>query len=164
MLRFKRKPLYTAIMLASFGLFCGGVAMGNFLHLAACPLCIIQRMLYLLIGVLALCGLVARSTMASTLSGLAMVFAAGLGSFVAGYQSWLQHHPTGIGCVAESPWWEEFVYWAGAKLPLLFGIGGVCEDASWKLIGLSIAELSCIAFVFLLVASLVALLPKRRPE
>ena len=157
----RRQLIFTVVLIVALGLFSGGIAMGELLHLAACPLCIIQRMLYLLVALIALAGLLARGAVASFFAALAMLAASGLGLFVAGYQSWLQHHPTGIGCVADSPWWEEFVYWAGNRLPLFFGVGGVCEDASWKLLGLSIAELSCIAFTGLLAASIVALLSKR---
>lgn len=155
------KLAFTFALVSALGLFGGGIAMGALLHLAACPLCIIQRMLYLLVALIALVGLLSRGAIWTFFSALAMLATSGLGLFVAGYQSWLQHHPTGIGCVADSPWWEDFVYWAGNKLPLFFGVGGVCEDASWKLLGLSIAELSCIAFAALMLASAIALFSKR---
>ena len=141
------------------GLFGAGIAMGAWLYLAACPLCIIQRMIYLLIALIALGGLaVARSASGRTMASILLFAAAGTGAFVAGYQSYLQRYPTGIGCSANSPWWENLVYWAGEKLPLFFQAGGVCEDSSWKLLGLSIAEYSLIAFSGLALLALYALL------
>ena len=134
--------------------------MGAYLHLAACPLCIIQRMVYLLVATGALTGLLFQHRAARMFSAGAMVAFSGVGMFIAGYQSYLQRFPRGIGCVADSPWWEEFVFWAGEKAPLLFGVGGVCEDASLKLFGLSIAELSFLAFFVLALASLMTLMRK----
>ncbi len=150
--------MFAAILATSLGLFAGGVAMGAYLHLAACPLCIIQRMVYLLVASGAIAGLVFHHRTARLLSAGAMLAFSGLGMFVAGYQSYLQRFPKGIGCAADSPWWERSVFWAGEKLPLFFGAGGVCEDASWKLFGLSIAELSLLAFFVLALASLMTLI------
>lgn len=152
------RTLFAASFTLAFGFFAGGVALGVLLHLAACPLCIIQRMLYLSFAFAALLGLVFRGSSAGRGSAKAlMLLSAGTGTFVAGYQTWLQHFPTGIGCAANSPWWEEFVYWAGEKLPQLFQAGGMCEDSSWKLFGLSIAEYSLVAFSGLTVLAVYAL-------
>ena len=157
MIRTTRAIFATSFTIA-IGLFAGGVALGALLHLAACPLCIIQRMLYLLCALAALFGLVFRGSLAGRGIAIAlMMLSAGVGTFVAGYQTWLQHFPTGIGCAANSPWWEAFVYWVGEKLPLLFQAGGVCEDSSWKLFGLSIAEYSLLAFSGLTVLAVYAL-------
>lgn len=115
-------------------------------------------MVYLLVASGAIAGLVFHHRTARLLSAGAMLAFSGLGMFVAGYQSYLQRFPKGIGCAADSPWWERFVFWAGEKLPLFFGAGGICEDASWKLFGLSIAELSLLAFFVLALASLMTLI------
>ncbi len=155
--------IYAISLVLALGFFAGGIALGTLLYLAACPLCIIQRMLYLLFALAALIGLIFhRSAPASAFAGVLMLGAAGTGVFVASYQTWIQHFPTGIGCAVNSPWWEEFVYWAGTKAPLLFQAGGVCEDGSWKLLGLSIAEYSLIAFCGLTLLALVALLRRTR--
>lgn len=157
------RAIFAAAFTIAAGLFAGGVALGALLHLAACPLCIIQRMLYLLFALAALFGFAFSGSPAcrGTAKGL-MLVSAGTGAFVAGYQTWLQRFPAGIDCAANSPWWEEFVYWAGAKAPLLFQAGGVCEDSSWKLLGLTIAEYSLIAFSGLTLLALVALLRRNR--
>ena len=44
----------TLVALTGFGCFMAGVILSNFAHLAACPLCILQRMLYLSLGLVAL--------------------------------------------------------------------------------------------------------------
>ena len=153
------RRIYAISFVLALGFFTGGIVLGTLLYLAACPLCIIQRMLYLLFALAALIGLVFhRSAPTRAFVCVLMLGVAGTGVFVAGYQTWIQHYPSGIGCAVNSPWWEEFVYWAGAKAPLLFQAGGVCEDARWKLLGLSIAEYSLIAFSGLTLLALVALL------
>lgn len=138
----------------SFGLVCGGVAMAELLRLAACPLCIIQRMLYLTLGLISGLGLLAGGTVGRRLAALGMTAVAGTGAFVAGYQVWIQRFARGVSCTGDEPWWEAFVNWAGEQVPLLFQPNGLCSDPAWKFLGLSIAEWSLMAFTALLVLSL----------
>ena len=91
------------------------------------------------------------------LASLLNVALAGTGVFVAGYQVWLQRFATDVSCTANAPWWEEFVYWAGEKVPALFEATGLCSEAGWKFLGLAIADWSLLAFSGLLILTLVAL-------
>lgn len=153
------RTIFAVALALSLGLFAGGVVLGAWLHLAACPLCILQRLLYLLVAIIAGFGFMAgSSTWGRVVVNILLLVASGAGVFVAGYQSYLQRFPTGIGCAADSPWWEQWVYWAGQQVPLLFQANGICEDASWKLMGFSIAEYSLLAFLGLSVLPLCALL------
>ncbi|HQR04321.1 MAG: disulfide bond formation protein B [Proteobacteria bacterium] len=129
--------------------FAAGVIAGNVFHLAACPLCILQRMLYLaaaIIGILA--GWLWYRMPARVLNLLFCTLCA-TGVWVSAYQSYLQRHPTKGGCSADSPWWENFVYWAGDHYPALFMSNGMCTDPGFKLLGLSIAEYSLMMFLAL---------------
>lgn len=142
----------------SGGLLAGGLVLAKTLNLAACPLCILQRMAYLALCVFALGGLALPRCRNSQLAAAALSVAmAGTGAYIAGYQTWLQRFAKDVSCTANAPWWEEFVYWAGAKVPLLFEATGLCSEAGWKFIGLSIAEWSLLAFSALLAANLFAL-------
>jgi disulfide bond formation protein DsbB len=139
-------------LIACLALVAGGVVMSEFLHLAACPLCIVQRMLYLLLAALAMPGLLlARLPVARRLIAVAMAGAGATGVFVAGYQTWLQRFAPMVSCSGYQSWWEEFVDWAGDKAPLLFLSDGICSDPGWKFLSLSIAEWSLIMFSGLLV-------------
>lgn len=142
-----------AIALAACGLVAGGVFLARTLNLAACPLCILQRMLYLLLALEALiaCGLTIRR---QRLMALLMGVTALTGVYVAAYQTWLQRFAKGVSCAADQPWWERFVDWAGTQWPLLFEASGFCSEAGWKLLGLSIAEWSLIAFTAFTCAAL----------
>jgi disulfide bond formation protein DsbB len=138
------------IFLVSAGLVGGGVAMAEFLRLAACPLCILQRMLYLLLAALALLALllgglpVLRRPLA-----FFMAAAAGTGAFVAGYQVYIQRFAPATTCTGQLSWWEELVDWAGEMAPLLFKVSGLCSDPAWKFLSLSIADWSLGFFVLL---------------
>ena len=159
-----RKPWAwpAGIALAAFGLVGVGLVLARTLNLAACPLCILQRMLYLLLGLTALlaCALHARRTAQRWLAGLmgAIVLT---GACIAGYQSWLQRFAKDSSCALDQPWWERLVNWAGTQWPLMFEASGFCSEAGWRLFGLSIAEWSLLAFLALAGAALVMVKQRR---
>lgn len=141
------RVLLGAVGLCGLGLVAGGVVLARTMNLAACPLCIVQRMLYLLLAVEALALLpLAGGNAARRFGAMLMAATAGTGAFVAGYQTWLQRFAQGVECTADQPWWEQFVNWAGAQWPLLFEATGLCSEAGWKFLGLSIAEWSLAIF------------------
>ncbi|MDP2824141.1 MAG: disulfide bond formation protein B [Sulfuritalea sp.] len=164
-LLFTPRGLFAATGFAALGLVAGGVILANTMNLAACPLCILQRMLYLLLAL--------ETVVAWTLAGsshpnaqprraaaLVMAATALTGAGIAAYQTWLQRFAKGVSCTADQPWWESFVNWAGSQWPLMFEASGLCSEAGWKFLGLSIAEWSLIAFSSMTIAMLAAMLRK----
>jgi len=144
------------------GLVVAAVFLAQFLRLAACPLCILQRMLYLALSGAAILGLLTiRNRFLNSLAALLMAVFAATGVFVAGYQTYLQRFAQDSQCSGAMAWWEVLVDWAGEKIPLLFQASGLCSDPGWKFIGLSIAEWSLVAFCFLCVLALVTLFKRR---
>lgn len=157
------KLIFALTLVAGTGLVGGGLYLAKTLNLAACPLCILQRMVYLtlaLTSLIALC--LQRCRLSQTLIALGNSGLAGTGAFIAGYQVWLQRFATDVSCTANAPWWEAFVYWAGEKIPLLFEATGLCSEAGWKFLGLAIADWSLLAFTGLLLLSLIALFKSLR--
>lgn len=149
---------FALVLVASLGLTLGGVLMGEFMRLAACPLCILQRMLYMLLALFSGGGLLmATHGGGRRLAALLMALTAATGAFVAGYQVWIQRFSPMTSCAGEMPWWEELVEWAGQQVPLLFRASGFCSDPAWKFLGLSIADWSLGCFVGLLALTLLAL-------
>ena len=130
-------------------------------HVAACPLCIVQRMLYLSIAVVSLLGLVSQRV-TRVVAALIAVAASAAGAVIAGYQIYLQRNPFSATCGDGSSWWEQMVEQAGNALPLFFKADGLCSDATWSLIGVSIVESSLLAFCGLLVGGLLALFSSLR--
>lgn len=162
---FAPRGLFAATGLAAVGLVGGGLILAHTMNLAACPLCILQRMLYLLLALEAIAAwLLAGSAPARTLPRRAAAFVmaatALMGAGIASYQTWLQRFAKGASCTADQPWWEHFVNWAGAQWPLMFEASGLCSEAGWKFLGLSIAEWSLLAFTSMTIAMLVAMLRK----
>lgn len=127
------------------------------LGLLPCPMCVIQRIFFIAIAVIALIagahrplGLTRR-----VYDGLLALFAlAGLGE--SGWQVWLTYHPQLAECgisVEEkflnslpiAKWW-----------PAMFEANGDCTSVTWTLFGLSVPELSLIAFILLFALAAVA--------
>ncbi len=145
------------------GLVGSGVVMAQMLGLAACPLCIIQRMLYLLLAAIALPGLMVGRG-GRVVVALLLAATAATGAFVAGYQVWIQRFAQEVNCSANQPWWERMVDWAGERMPMLFEANGLCSDPAWKFLSLSIADWSLLIFSGLFLFSFYALLRQRSPS
>lgn len=158
--RFPRAP-FAATLVVALGLVVTGVLMTEFMRLGACPLCIIQRMLYLLLALLAATGIPVAKTFARRAVAVGMAAAAGAGVFVAGYQTWIQRFAQDTSCSGRPTWWEDLVDWAGQQVPLLFQADGLCSDPGWKFLGLSIAEWSLACFFLFFLLSVYTLLRKR---
>ena len=146
-----------------FALVAGGLVLARTMTLAACPLCILQRMLYLLAAFEVILSLIIfRTQKSSFYVALVVASTASLGVWIAGYQTWLQRFATDTSCSANQPWWERFVYWAGEQSPLLFEATGLCSEAGWKFLSLSIAEWSLLMFSAMTVGALRAAWLARR--
>jgi disulfide bond formation protein DsbB len=161
-LLFTPRGLFAATGLAAVGLVGGGLILAHTLNLAACPLCILQRMLYLLLALEAvaawlLAGFASAGMLPRRLAALVMAATALTGAGIASYQTWLQRFAKGASCTADQPWWEHLVNWAGAQWPLMFEASGLCSEAGWKFLGLSIAEWSLVAFTSMTIAMLAAM-------
>ncbi|TRZ58194.1 MAG: disulfide bond formation protein B [Rhodocyclaceae bacterium] len=164
-LLFTPRGLFAATGLASLGLIAGALVLVKTMNLAACPLCILQRMLYLLLALEAIVAWIlanpARPTaLPRRAAALVMAVTALTGTGIATYQMWLQRFAKGVSCTADQPWWERLVDWAGSQWPLMFEASGLCSEAGWKFLGLSIAEWSLIAFACMSIAMVIALLRK----
>lgn len=137
---------FALIGIVAIALVAASLVLTRALDLAPCPLCIFQRMLYLLLAGLVLVGaLWPRALIGSGVLALA----AGIGGLAtAVYQSWMQAFPTlSVACGPTDPnLIEQLVYWAGAKVPWLFAAWGECASREWELFGLSLANWSVLAF------------------
>lgn len=159
-LRLSQAPRFpfVAAFIVACALFGGAVYLGNALRLAACPLCIVQRMACLALAASAGLGIVLGGQRWGRVgAALLMLASTGSGAFVAGYQTYIQRVATDVQCSGEAAWWELFVDWAGEKAPLLFHANGLCSDPAWKLFGLSLAEYALLGFCALTVLGLLAL-------
>ena len=157
----------TRAWLATLGLGCLGlVAVGmelqTLLKLAPCPLCIFQRLLYIVIGAIGLLGFVwpaGRMLWAALAGGLGL-----FGVGVAGYQTWMQAFPhLAPECSFTDPnAIERLVDWLGMEWPSLFLATGFCTSREWEFLSLSMANWSVLVFVGIVVYA--ALLFRLKPR
>lgn len=161
-MRLPLRPLLALGVIAPILLVAFGAILTLFYDITACPLCIVQRMLYLAFALAFAAGLVfASHHVARVIAVLFALAFAGTGAAIANYQIYLQRHPFAATCGDGTAWWERMVEQAGQLLPSLFKAEGICSENVWSLFGLSVPELSLIAFCGLFVLGLLALFSRK---
>lgn len=141
--------------LAGF-LICGGLILyalylQYYEYQDPCPLCLLQRVVYIALMVVFLLGALhgPRRTGAIVYSTL-LVLVSLIGAGIAGRHVWLQHLPKdkvpecgpGLGYILDR-------FPVVNALEKIFRGSGECAEAGWRLMGLSIAEWSLVWFVLL---------------
>jgi len=141
--------------LAGF-LICGGLILyalylQYYEYQDPCPLCLLQRVVYIVLMVVFLLGALhgPRRTGAVVYSTL-LVLVSLSGAGIAGRHVWLQHLPKdkvpecgpGLGYILDR-------FPLVNALEKIFRGSGECAEAGWRLMGLSIAEWSLVWFVLL---------------
>ena len=137
---------FATLALGTLGLVAFGMELQQMFRLAPCPLCIFQRLLFLVVGALALGGAV-LPVARLPLAALIVAVATG-GGAVAGYQSWMQAFPhLATECGYSDPnAIERLVDWLGMQWPAMFLATGFCTGRDWVFIGLSLANWSLLVF------------------
>lgn len=137
---------FAALGLGAVALVAVGLEMQAVLRLSPCPLCIFQRVLYLLIGVAGLAGCLLPAARLLWAGLIGLVGVGGLA--VAGYQSWMQAFPQlATECSYTDPnAIERLVDWLGMQWPSLFLATGFCTSRDWVFLGLSMANWSLFLF------------------
>jgi disulfide bond formation protein DsbB len=142
---------YLAGFLMSGGLIAYAYYLQYYEYQNPCPLCIMQRVVYFALSVVFLTGALhgPRRTGAGVYSALLTLISL-VGAGIATRHVWLQHLPKdkvpecgpGLSYILDRfPLMDAF-----AKI---FRGSGECAEASWKLVGLSIAEWSLVWFILL---------------
>lgn len=146
--------------LINLGLFLGSAGLlwfGYYLEwvrgLEPCPLCLIQRLFFALVGITALLAALHHPARLGTIlyASLNELFALG-GGLTAGRQVWLQQLPTdqvpecgpGLEYMLEA-------YPLGDVLAKVFHGSGECAEIGWSLFGVSIAGWALLCFVLIAV-------------
>ncbi len=137
---------FATLALGMLGLVVFSLNLQQMLRLAPCPFCIFQRLLYIVIGLVALFGALLP---AGRLLWAALVAAlAAGGAAVAGYQTWMQAFPhLAAECGYSDPTLiERLVDWLGMQWPGQFLASGFCTSREWEFLGLSMANWSFLIF------------------
>ena len=142
---------FATLSLGALGVVAAGMILQHLLNLSPCPLCIFQRLLYMVIGGMALFGF-ALPQLRQLWAALIGLLAGG-GVLVAGYQTWMQAFPelaTECG-YAEPNMIERLVDMLGMQWPNFFLATGFCSSKEWVFLSLSIANWSFLVFSGMLV-------------
>jgi len=150
--RLAGRPGYLSLAVACIALVSSGLVIQAVDRLQPCPLCIFQRVLYMLVAVLALGGAAwprGRWLWLLSIGGTAL---GGLATAI--YQSWLQWvaDPT-LECAYGDPnLIERLVDWLGMQYPPLFMATGFCSSRDWTFLQLTMANWSVFCFAAILVS------------
>lgn len=155
-----RFPLPSRVFFAAVFAVCAGlVAFGLYLQhgkgLEPCPLCVLQRVIFLAIaGIALVAALFGTRRPAQIGGGLAITLLALAGVGVAGRQSWLQHFPPPIQECGADFYFLVDTTPLGQLLPALLSGTGDCAVRGWVFLYLSIAEWALLCFTAIAVLAL----------
>jgi disulfide bond formation protein DsbB len=146
MLPTSRQVLF-AVSSISFALIAFALYLQHILEMRPCPLCVIQRYMFLCIGVASLVSAISGKIREGTI--LALMAALG-GLYAVGKHLYVIAHP-GFSCGIDPT--ETFLNKipTAEYLPWLFRADGLCEGATDAVLGLAIPQWSAIWFVVLTV-------------
>lgn len=142
---------FLGIFLTCFGLLAFALYLQEAKHLLPCPLCVVQRIAYWLVGLTALLAFLHNPQWLGRrlYSGFLFVFALA-GAAVALYHAWLLRNPQPAGCRASPE--EAFLnalplaqWWPG-----MFAANGDCALVTWEWMSLTIPDWSLICFLLLM--------------
>jgi len=154
------RPLNSLILLGCLLLLAIALGLEHGLGLLPCNLCILQRIAFAAIGMTALLALLHNpARVGRKMYGLLMLIFADLGIALAGRQIWLQHLPPEQvpACLPTIDYLVKVMPLNDVLLLALKGDGN-CAEVTWRLLGLSIADWSLLAFVLFCGLALVQLL------
>jgi disulfide bond formation protein DsbB len=163
--RLTPRLVFLATFLACAGLLAYGIYLQEEKGLDPCPMCILQRYVFVAIGIVALVAAIhgPRRGIALKLYGILLVLLAVTGGGTATRQSWVQHYPPkAMSCGADLEGLLENLPLSQA-LPKIFQGSGDCSIVTWRFLGLSIAEWALVWFILILAASVWAAFI-RKPE
>ncbi|KAF1022172.1 MAG: Disulfide bond formation protein B [Paracidovorax wautersii] len=144
------------VALLAFALF-----LQHVVGLEPCPMCIVQRYAFIVIGLIAGLSALPKSRGVHLVGVVLAVVAAGFGAFVAARQSFLQWYPPEFASCSRDFYGMIETFPLRRAIPMIFRGSGDCTAIDWTFLGLSIANWSFIAFVALAVALLFALVRRR---
>lgn len=155
---------YIIGFIVSFGLVALALYLQKAYNLEPCPLCIFQRIAFMVLGVLFLIAAVHNPAQAGRkIYGVLQFIAAAVGAGIAARHTWIQANPdkvfsecgAGFDYIYETLPFREFLNW-------VFKGTGECSAIDWTFLGLTIPQLSLIAFVGLAVYSIILVFLKKK--
>ena len=141
------RRIWLFIFVVCAGLLSFGMYLQHVVGLEPCPMCIVQRYVMVLMGLVALLGAVLSGRTASLMAGSVLVLLAGSGAYVAARQTWLQWYPPEVVSCGRDFYGMIETFPLQRAIPMIFKGGGDCSKVDWTFLGGSIANWSFVAFV-----------------
>jgi disulfide bond formation protein DsbB len=161
------RRVWLCIALTCLGLLSFGMYLQHVVGLEPCPMCIVQRYVMVLMGLVAVLGAVLSGRSASLTVGSVLVLLAGGGAYVAARQTWLQWYPPEVVSCGRDFYGMIETFPLQRAIPMIFKGGGDCSKVDWTFLGGSIANWSFVAFVglgLLALAAFIRLLSQPAPS
>lgn len=158
------RAMFLAVLLSCLVLLGFGLYLQHGVGLEPCPLCILQRMAFVAIGITALLAFLHNPRgIGRRIYGLLLVLISLAGAAVAGRNLWLQSLPPdqvpecgpGLDYMLEA-------FPLSKALPMIFQGSGECAKVDWTMLGLAIPAWAMIWYVLFLIAGLTALVLRER--
>ena len=154
-----RTTTVTRLGFGAIFLLCAGlIALALFLQeqegLEPCPMCILQRYAFVVVGIVALVAALhgPRGPMLKVYGALCAI-AALAGAGVAARHSYIQHFPPKFETCGTDLEFLVNNFPISQALPKIFAGSGSCSAVDWKMMGLSIPEWALVWFLAFAVAS-----------
>jgi len=137
------RPLYLGVAIACAALVGFGIFLQEFDHLEPCPLCILQRYAFVVVGAAALLAAVLPPVLGRIVAALGIVIAV-CGAGVGAWHVWLQLHPPAVSSCGPSLEYLVSNLPLGRALPRIFQGYGDCTAIDWSFLGITIPGWSLI--------------------
>ena len=146
-MRVTSRIVYAAIFLACAGLIALALYLQEQEGLDPCPMCILQRYAFILVGIVALAGAIhGPKGIAPKVYAVLIALLSAAGGGVALRHSWLQHFPPKVETCGADLDFLMGNFPLSQALPKVFAGTGSCSQVDWTLLGLSIPEWAFIWF------------------
>jgi len=163
---FTNRSFQCVLIISALAAVAAAIFLQHYFQLLPCPLCIFQRIAYILVAVGALIACLGYNCVYARLTGwiFGLLFAlAGFG--MALRQVWLQHLPPGsiTTCVPGLNYLYGTFSWFKATM-LVFQGTSDCAQVTWRLLGLSMAAWSAICFGLFIIIFILSLMGNRKEK
>jgi protein dithiol:quinone oxidoreductase len=153
-MRISNRQVFVGIWVVCAALIGGALYLQHVQHLDPCPLCIVQRYGFIVVGLVALAAFIQNpGRLGSRIYGVVLACVCVAGAAVAIRHLWLIHHPEeALGCGPELGYMLNNFPLSRA-LPMIFRGTGECALETWRLWGLTIPGWALVWFALLFVAA-----------
>lgn len=158
------RAMFLAVLACCLGVLGIGLYLQHGLNLEPCPLCILQRVAFVAIGMTALLAFLHNpGVIGRVIYGLLLVLFSSIGALVAGRNLWLQHLPPDqVPACGPGLDYMLDAFPLSKALPMIFQGSGECAKVAWTMLGLSIPAWALAWFLVFMMAGLAAMFLRER--